>query len=211
MTVPDAPALTPEHLEDARLYADRLEMIRALVPAGPGVAVAEVGVGLGDFSVRLLEELAPSLFVGVDTFVLDQLDTMWDRPTSEIFGGLSHVEFYRRRLAPYGDRVEIEEGLSWDGLERRANASFDLVYVDAGHDYECVARDLDVAVRKVRPDGVVVANDYVLVDHMGAPYGVVQAVNRLVVTTDWRVVGLALHPQMYCDIALRQVPVPAAG
>lgn len=198
---PDAPALSSEHLRDARLFAERLEMIRALVPEG-GV-IAEVGVGLGDFSLRLLEELDPSLFVAVDTFVLDQLETMWDRPTSEILGGRSHLDFYRQRLAPYADRVVIEEGLSWDGLERCDDASFDLVYVDAGHDFDCVTRDLGVAVRKVRPDGLVVCNDYVLVDHMGAPYGVVQAVNALVTTSRWRMVGLALHPQMYCDVALR--------
>jgi hypothetical protein len=177
-------------------------MVGALV--APGGAVAEVGVALGDFSVRLLELLSPSRFVAVDSFVLDQLDTMWDRPTSEIFCGLSHLEYYRRRVAPFGDVVTIEAGLSWDGLGRCPDAFFDLVYVDAGHDEECVVRDLDVAVRKVKPEGVVIANDYVLVDHLGAPYGVVPAVNRLVVESDWRVVGLALHPQMYCDLALRR-------
>jgi hypothetical protein len=203
VTVPDVPPLFAEHLRDAALFAERLDMVRALTPRGG--AVAEVGVGLGDFSERLIEELDPSLFVGIDTFVLDQLETMWDRPTSEVFGGLSHAEFYRRRLARFGDRVVVDEGLSWDGLERCADASFDLVYVDAGHDEECVVRDLAVAVRKVRPDGLVFCNDYVLVDHMGAPYGVVPAVNRLVTSSDWRVVGLALHPLMYCDIALRRV------
>ncbi len=177
-------------------------MVRALVE--PGGAVAEVGVGLGDFSVLLLDLLSPSSFVGVDSFVLDRLETMWDRPTAEIFGGLSHLEYYRRRLAPFGDVVRIEAGLSWDAFERCPDAAFDLVYVDAGHDEVDVARDLAVAVRKVTPGGLIIANDYVLVDHLGAPYGVVQAVNRLVVDSDWRVVGLALHPQMYCDVALRR-------
>jgi hypothetical protein len=207
MTLPDVPALHSSHLVDARLYADRFEMVRALAPRGG--AVVEVGVALGDFSVFLLDTLEPSSFVAVDTFVLDELDTMWDRPTAEIFGGLSHADFYRRRLAPYQDgdtlRVRVVEGLSWEGLERCPDEAFDLVYVDAGHDEECVRRDLDAAVRKVRPDGLVICNDYVLTDHLGAPYGVVQAVNRLVTTSDWRVVGLALHPQMYCDVALRRV------
>jgi hypothetical protein len=211
MTLPDVPALFPSHLVDARVYADRSDMIRALVPQGG--TVAEVGVALGDFSVFLLDTLEPSSFVAVDTFVLDQLDTMWDRPTAEIFGGLSHAEFYRRRLAAYSYRVSlrVEEGLSWEGLSRCPDAGFDLVYVDAGHDEDCVQRDLDVAVRKVRSDGLVICNDYVLTDHLGAPYGVVQGVNRLVTTSDWRVVGLALHPQMYCDIALRRVAPSAAA
>jgi hypothetical protein len=206
VTLPEVPALSPSHLLDAHLYADRLDMVRSLVPRGG--SVVEVGVGLGDFSVCLLDTLEPASFVAVDTFVLDQLETMWDRPTSEMFDGLSHLEFYRRRLEAYRDTVEVtvEQALSWEGLARLADESFDLVYVDAGHDAESVRRDLEVSVRKVRPGGLMICNDYVLVDHMGHPYGVVQGVNELVTapSSPWRVVGLALHPQMYCDLALRR-------
>jgi hypothetical protein len=204
VTLPGVAALSASNLLDARLYADRLDMVRALVPQGG--SVAEVGVGLGDFSVWLLDTLEPSSFVAVDTFVLDQLETMWDRPTSEVFGGVSHLEFYRRRLSAFGDRtaVTVEQALSWEGLARCADGSFDLVYVDAGHDEASVRRDLEVAVRKVRAGGLMICNDYVLVDHMGNPYGVVQGVNELVTSSPWRVVGLALHPHMYCDIALRR-------
>lgn len=40
--------------------------------------------------------------------------------------------------------------------------------------------------------------------HFRCPYGVVQAVNELIVAEDWRVVGYALNPHLYCDIAIRR-------
>ena len=33
-------------------------------------------------------------------------------------------------------------------------------------------------------------------------YGVIPVVNELVEKGGWKVLGLGLHPQMYCDIAL---------
>lgn len=196
-------ALHAGHLREARLFAERADLVRALVP--PGGAVAEVGVALGDFSEVLLEMLKPSRFVAVDSFALHELPEFWGRPTAELLGGLTHAEYYRRRLAPWGDTVELQQGLSWEALARCGAGSFDLVYVDAGHEYDDVRRDAEAAVRAVRPDGVLVFNDYVLYDHVShTPYGVVQVVNRLAVEGGWKVVGFALHPQMFCDVALRR-------
>ena len=57
--------------------------------------------------------------------------------------------------------------------------------------------------------GLLVFNDYIMVDHhYGTPYGVVRAVNELVTASDWKVVGFALQQQMFCDIALCRAPAP---
>ena len=91
---------------------------------------------------------------------------------------------------------------------RLEDGAFDLVYVDAGHEYDEVRRDGAVAARKLTPGGVLIFNDYIMVDHhYGTPYGVVRAVNELVTASDWKVVGFALQQQMFCDIALCRRPV----
>jgi hypothetical protein len=199
----DFPALTARNLDNARLYADREDMAAALQIPHSGV-IAEVGVALGDFSKRLIAMLAPREFVAIDTFVLHQITTLWGRPTAEILHGLDHRTFYQQALAGSACAVTIREGLSHVMLGTFPDGYFDLIYIDADHSYEAVTQDAALAVRKVRPDGVLIFNDYIMYDHFGGgPYGVVPAVNELVVNQGWRVVGLALHQQLFCDIAVR--------
>jgi hypothetical protein len=44
-----------------------------------------------------------------------------------------------------------------------------------------------------------------MADHIqNSPYGVVQVVNELVTSSNWRVIGFALQQHMFCDIALKR-------
>jgi hypothetical protein len=208
----DYPALTATHVAGCQLFANRYDMIAALgVPSG--ATIAEIGVAGGAFTEFLLDRLEPAKLVAIDTFEIPALPTagkpaewltMFGATSDGVFAGLPHQEFYRRRFAGRSE-VEIVEALSYEGLARYPDSSFDLVYIDAGHGYDDVSRDAAVAKTKIKPEGVIVFNDYIMFDHLlGYPYGIVQAVNRLVVAEDWRVAGFALHPSMFCDIALRR-------
>ena len=127
----------------------------------------------------------------------------WGIPTEVLFNGMTHLDFYKNRFADRGDQVVIETGLSYTGLARYPDKYFGLIYIDAGHDYENVKRDTELAKVKLKNGGVLVFNDYMMYDHIaGFPYGVVPAVNELVVNEDWRVFGFALQPHMFCDIAI---------
>ncbi len=176
----------------------------AELPVLPDGVVAELGVGLGDFSNRLIALLHPREFVAIDTFALHLVPRLWGRDTAGIFQGDTHRHYYERALKGTACRVTIREGLSHEMLKTFQDGYFDLIYVDADHGYQAVKQDAEVAARKIRPSGIVVFNDYIMFDHLaGAPYGVVPAVNELVVNAGWRVIGLGLHQQMFCDIALR--------
>jgi methyltransferase family protein len=101
--------------------------------------------------------------------------------------------------------MSVDEGMSWEMLARYPDQHFDLIYVDAAHDYDSVRRDAEVAVAKVKHDGLLIFNDYTMFDHVGGvPYGVVQNVNELIVHGDWHVVGFALQWHLFCDIAIRR-------
>lgn len=206
MTYPymDFPRLTRAHLGDAMLFANREDLIEGLPIRQRGV-IAEVGVALGDFSDFLLRTLKPSEFVAIDTFSMHEFPVHWGRSSEELFGGKSHLDFYRERFAHQTDCIRIEQALSHVGLTRYPTGYFDLIYVDAAHDYESVRRDADVASDRLKPDGTLVFNDYTMFDHLLAvPYGVVPAVNEIIAAQRWRVVGFALHQHMFCDIALRR-------
>jgi hypothetical protein len=91
-------------------------------------------------------------------------------------------------------------------LAKYPDKSFNLIYIDADHSYEAVKRDTNVAKAKLADNGILVFNDYTMFDHLnGVPYGVVQAVNELIVSEDWRVCGFSLQKFMFCDIAIRKL------
>ena len=52
-------ALKEEHLSDARLFADRFQMIRFFSECLRNGNIAEVGVLFGDFSRFLIDEINP--------------------------------------------------------------------------------------------------------------------------------------------------------
>lgn len=198
------PALATHHIApDAALYADRADMLVELVPL-TGTVIAELGVGLGHLSQFILDKLQPREFVAIDTFQLHTLPSVWDQSTRELFGRLSHRDYYERKFARYGAMLNITEGDSHDCLAKFPDQYFDLIYVDADHTYEGVRRDATQAVKKLRPDGTLVFNDYVLLDHGGNPYGVVPAVNELLAGGGWQIIAFAFQALMYCDIALRR-------
>jgi Methyltransferase domain len=198
------PGLTSAHIaEGARLYADRNAMVAALGPRG-GV-VSEVGVAMGDFSQFLLETLNPTRFYALDMFDMHKHPIIWGRPSTELFDNLSQLDFFKRRFADEGARVEARVGASAELLDAFPDGTFDFIYIDAGHDYDNVRKDAAASARKLKQDGLLVFNDYTIIDAFSLEgYGVVQAVNELVVAGGWQVCGFALQHSMFCDIAVRR-------
>jgi hypothetical protein len=201
----DFPVLTSQHVRNARLFCDRAEMLLAL-EVTPGAIIGEVGVALGGFSAFLLEYLKPAEFVAFDLFNLHTLPELWEQQTSVLFEGRTHLEYYRDRFAGAASRVVIEEGCSHETLKRYADGHFDILYIDASHTYQDVKADAAIAKHKIKENGLLVFNDYIMWDHLsGGAYGVVPAVNELLVQENWEVVGFALQQHMFCDIAIRRL------
>jgi hypothetical protein len=224
-TVPPAPehaaapmrdpvALEPANVAaNARVFASRDDLMASFAGLRPST-VAEIGVALGDFSQAMIETLRPAKFVAFDIFNMHCFPVHWGRPSSEIFGDLTHREFYEQRISGLGKNCElvVEVGPSADQLPRYPDSAFDFIYIDGAHDYERVRTDAAQASRLASPDGVLIFNDYTLYDPVVlSPYGVVQAVNELLAAGEWVVVGFAFQRHMFCDIALRRATVSSAG
>ena len=207
------PAITSDHVApNARLYADRYNMMKWInkdVVAG-GLAIAEVGVAFGDFSEFLRDTFTPDLFVAIDTFVVHTLTECMGTPVADRMHGMTHEDYYRQRIDTHAHgRVGIVKAVSHVGLARYPDHFFDLIYLDAGHLYEDVMADVAVAAQKLNSPGILVFNDYTCFDQRdgvaAGPYGVIPAVNQLLGTGEWQVVGFALEKFMFCDIALRKI------
>jgi len=182
------PALAAKHVENAKFFADRKDLIASL-PLAPGATIAEIGVAQGEFTEFLLATLQPATFVAFDTF-------NWHD---------NHLENYQRRFADCGHRVLTEVGLSQVTLAKYPDDTFDMIYIDARHDFASVEQDAILAMQRIKLDGFLIFNDYIMFDHLaGEPYGVVQVVNNIIVREDLRVYGFALERQMFCDIAFQR-------
>ncbi len=126
---------------------------------------AEVGAAIGLTSSFVLAN-CPGL---VSYIVIDD----WRRvPGSGIFDSLTMKQTFLSKVGK-DKRLEIIEGLSWEGAEKVKNESLDFVFIDASHDYESVKKDILAWMPKIRPGGMLSGHDV----HWE---GVQEALNELV-------------------------------
>jgi hypothetical protein len=193
-------------LKNARILPDRIDILPLLPKKA---VVVEVGVAVGDFSDNILRVCDPSLFIAIDIFNLHEIPTLWGRPTREWFQNLEHAAFYRDRFAMpiRTGRMRVLEGDSVAMLATLDDKSVDVFYVDANHTYDSVSRELSVIRHKIKDDGLIIMNDYVMneVGFSNAPYGVIQATNEFMITDDYEMIYFALQNYMYCDVVIRKV------
>lgn len=198
--------LPPELLENSRIVPTRNHLLPHVKKGGK---IAEVGVALGGFTYPILDTCRPEKFYAIDIYTLHTLPELWSRPTTEIFGELTHEDFYRKEFSRQleSGQMEILAGDSVDCLNRLPDQHLDMVYVDAHHTYEAVKRELEVIKRKIKDDGVIILNDYTFLENVGskAEYGVIQAAHEFMIEEGWEMRFLALAPYMFCDVMLKKV------
>jgi hypothetical protein len=176
---PSAPRIPQSQLEGCQLLTDRIEMLRRLPQGG---VIAEVGTYRGDFARAILDIITPSrLHLADITFSLCRADVLAD------------------------PRVERHEGLSVPFLQACADASFDMIYLDADHGYNAVCADTAAAAPKVKPGGFLVFNDFARIMRPGfGVLGVHQAACEFAAASGWPVAYFCLQGEALYDIALRR-------
>jgi hypothetical protein len=187
--------LTPRQIRDLRVLPGRAELL-ALLPHG-GV-VAEVGVAFGEFSRQIMDVCAPRTLYLVD---------LWD-PAEPRYGSPA-LDATRERMRPEieAGRVQLVRGLSWEGLASLPEGSLDWVYLDAAHDFESVRRDLDAALPRLRPGGIIAGHDYTRWSSQGVNrFGVVEAVNAFCAREGWEMLYLTHESDRHISFAIRKLP-----
>lgn len=193
------PQLPRELVKNCTFIADRYTML----PLLPKDAIcAEVGVLAGDFSGEILRLCNPRELHLIDIFDCP------DYASSKRFTAYENESFVRKRFESdiIKGKVTMKKGLSWEVLATYPDNYFDWVYIDAAHDYRSVVRDLEQANRVTKEGGIIVMNDYIVVDHKsGNEYGVVQATNEFMINHGFEMIYFAFHPELFCDVAIRKI------
>jgi hypothetical protein len=122
-------------------------MVEAFRPLLQGKMIAELGVAFGDFSEFLIKTLEPEQFFAFDTFHLHHAPILWRKPSKEVFGDLTHREYYEKRFSKCSVPVIIEEGDGSTSLLKYPDRYFDMIYVDAANDYRSERRMLTAVSR----------------------------------------------------------------
>ncbi len=136
---------------------------------------AELGCAEGYFSADLLR--MPQIG---GLYMVDNWATI---PTQTGDGGFDKAWHDRNfsqameRVQKVGKSVEVLRGLTTHGAYVVVSETLSLLYIDAGHSYECVMADLYAWYPKVISGGIVAGHDY-----LNPAYGVKQAVADFCVT-----------------------------
>ena len=192
-------ALHIEHLKNCKVLPNRYYILEHIPKNGVGV---EIGVLGADWSKQLLENTLPAELILIDTYYSN------DYPGQKRFNRKTHEQYIRNEFSSYNERVKVVKGLSWDCMSAFADQYFDWIYIDAGHDYNSVKRDLAQAKRTIKENGLIIMNDYIMFDHFTKEkYGVVQATNEFMVENNYEMLFFALHSDMFCDVVLKKMTV----
>lgn len=154
--------------------------------------IAEVGVFQGQNFKRMIAH-NPELAVGVDVWreegIAGQNDA--DLPQEELDAIYRHLE------AKYigHKNVKIIRDYTVQSASLFPDEFFDLVYIDANHEYSAVKDDINAWYKKVRSGGFVTGDDYWdrISPKRHVRFGVVRAVNEFAEKNRLTVYPLNLH------------------
>ena len=142
------------------------DTVLSTTDGAPGVLV-ELGAYLGRSAVIIGNHLGEGdRFVVVDLFGSDEAlgDTAADdanrRENTRSYSTLTRQRFEANYLSLHDTLPEIVQGLSSDVVNHVEPGTARFVHVDASHLYDQVAADAQNAKLLLRPDGVVVFDDY---------------------------------------------------
>ncbi|WP_322896340.1 class I SAM-dependent methyltransferase [Yoonia sp. 67] len=176
------PYFLPEHLENCRVLPRR-EMVIQDIPKGS--VIAEVGTQQGNFAKKIYDNCAPK-----ELHLLD----------------IDFAPFHAKgHFVPMPDNVLLHEGDSSTKLSSFDNEYFDVIYIDGDHSYAGARRDAEVAVRKLKRDGMLWFNDFTIwspaeMEDYGVPY----VISELCHSGEWEMTILTLDPLFYNDVVLRR-------
>ncbi|WP_188780261.1 class I SAM-dependent methyltransferase [Marmoricola endophyticus] len=160
------PRLTDDDVDTVpgAFWAPDLDLFRVLLEAtaaqGDG-DLAELGVLLGRSAVLIGDHLRPGeVFTVVDLFGDDSGDRATDAENDTSYPTLTQAAFERHYRRLHRDLPVVVRGLTSSLVDHAPHGTHRFVHVDASHLHHNVVADLEVSRTLLRPDGVLVLDDF---------------------------------------------------
>ena len=150
---PELPLKRPLSPTEAR----RARVLAPVIPPG-GIGV-ECGVYKGQFSLALLELLAPSRLYLIDPWYLLTREWHWgegDRSTISALCGI--LRTFEEELVSGRIVLRIDDDVH--ALAQMPDRHLDWAYLDSSHAYGQTVKELEVLRRKVKPNGIIAGHDW---------------------------------------------------
>ena len=156
-----------------------------------GIGV-EVGVWKGDFSETLLQTTNLKLLLSIDAWDIQFMKVKWTQSDMD-----ASYQTTINKLLPFGKRSAVLKMESGTAANLFGDCVFDFIYIDAGHQYANVKRDLSLWWPKLKPGGLFAGHDYF--------------VRPTASLADWRVIeAVQEHAKQYqLDIKLTKEMMPS--
>jgi predicted O-methyltransferase YrrM len=159
--------------EQGKLLSTILPMINAEV-----LRIVEIGVYKGKctamWNVHLINENTKYEYFAIDHFLgSEEHDKLID-----------YYSIAKENLLPIADKINLIKNESKNESLNYENEFFDIIYIDASHDYQSVKDDINCWLPKLKKNGIICGDDYI----SGWP-GVVQAVDEIFGREKINVVG----------------------
>lgn len=134
--------------------------------------IAEIGVFKGEFSKKIYDIITPKELHLIDIFEGQMCSG--DKDGNNIIWINLDIEYEKLKndLQNFSN-IFLHKGYSYNILNNFVNEYFDVIYIDADHNYESVKKDLELSYLKIKNNGYICGHDY---GHMFP--GVIQAVNE---------------------------------
>jgi hypothetical protein len=149
-------------------FNDQGELLNMILPLLSGrLNIAEIGVYMGRmtamWNVELINKGIDYTYFAIDHFL----------GSEEHEKGIDYFGITVSNLNPIKDNLTIIRNESVKQSSNYPDEFFDIVYLDASHDYDSVKKDIKAWYPKVRKGGILCGDDYI----SGWP-GVVRAVDE---------------------------------
>lgn len=171
------------HYTRVKLKLNRKSELLRIVKRQNPKSILEIGVDEGENAIRLISAISKEdnlfniRYVGVDLFSLMTSDIAREE-ASQIPKSKRDVELLITSNFPEID-FELFEGNSNEIL-KNIKEKFKIIFIDGGHSYETVRKDLELSESLLSDDGLIILDDYTNRNaEVKAGYGIARLVSEL--------------------------------
>lgn len=162
------------------------------------LVIAEIGVFEGDSTLSMFEYLdikKAYLIDPYDAVIANNINTR-DGINSKLHNSL--FEQTKDRLSKYSDKIVWLRGMSELMYTEIADNELDFIFIDGGHTYDAVYKDLILYYQKVKMGGVIAGDDFSN-RFRSDNFGVIEAVNDVLSKLGYSEIDVHRHTYKPAD------------